>query len=198
MDIRHLDRRAQAFAAEIIAQVRPERLSVPTPCPDWTLYGLLRHIVSQNEGFAAAARGEETHLSQWRNGRIDGDPRGAYERSAALVDEAFGAEGVLEAKFSLPEVRDGGRFPAAVAIGFHLVDTVVHAWDVAASIGAAWRPDEELVAASLAIALKVPDTPADRGPGLAFEPAIDASSETPDRDRLLALLGRSPDWRPPA
>jgi uncharacterized protein (TIGR03086 family) len=198
MDIRRLDRRAQAFAGEIIAQVRPERLSVPTPCPDWTLYGLLRHIVSQNEGFAAAAEGGETRLSQWRDGRLDGDPRGAYERSAALVDEAFGAEGVLDRKFSLPEVRDGGRFPAALAIGFHLVDTVVHAWDVAASIGAPWRPDEELVAASLAIALKVPDGPADRGPGLAFERAIDISAETPDRDRLLALLGRSPGWRPPA
>jgi uncharacterized protein (TIGR03086 family) len=147
---------------------------------------------------ACWTRVEETRLPQWRNGRLDDDPCGAYERSAALVDEALGAEGVLDRKFSMPEVRDGGRFPAAVAIGFHLVDTVVHAWDVAASIGVPWRPDEELVAASLTIALKVPDGPADRGPGLAFERAIDVSAETPDRDRLLALLGRSPGWSHPA
>ena len=36
-------------------QVRPEQLWFPTPCPDWTVRGLLRHIVSENEGWIGDA-----------------------------------------------------------------------------------------------------------------------------------------------
>jgi hypothetical protein len=45
------------------------------------------------------------------------------------------------------------------------------------------------------IAVRVPDTPGTRGPGLAFEPGVELLAGATDRDRLLALLGRSPAWR---
>jgi uncharacterized protein (TIGR03086 family) len=193
MDIRELDRRALAHAGEIIARV-DGTLTRPTPCPDWTLHGLLRHIVSQNEGFAAAARGGGGDLAVWRNGRLGADPRAAYEESARLVGEAFAEDGVPERMFDLPEV--GGRaFPGRIAIGFHFVDTVVHAWDVAATIGVAWEPPDELLDVALVIAGMVPDTPDSRGPGLAFEPGVDVPEDAPGRERLLALLGRSPAWQ---
>jgi uncharacterized protein (TIGR03086 family) len=195
MDIRELDRRALAYAGEVITEVKADRLMLPTPCPDWTLHGLLRHIVSQNEGFAAAARGRGADLSVWRNGRLGEDPGAAVEESARLVEEAFGEDGVLERMFDLPEVAAGAAFPGAVAIGFHFVDTVVHAWDVARTIGAEWDPGDEMVAAAIRIAVRVPDTPGSRGPGLAFEPGVELPAGVPDRDRLLALLGRSPAWR---
>jgi uncharacterized protein (TIGR03086 family) len=193
MDIRELDRRALAYAGVVIAEVEADRLMLPTPCPDWTLHGLLRHLVGQNEGFAAAARGGGAALSVWRNGRLGEDPRADVERSARLVGEAFGEDGVLDRMFDLPEV--GSAFPGPVAIGFHFVDTVVHAWDVARTIGAEWDPGDEMVAAAIRIAVRVPDTPGSRGPGLAFEPGVELPAEAPDRDRLLALLGRSPSWR---
>ena len=194
MDIRELDRQALAYAGEVIAQVTADRLTLPTPCPDWTLHGLLRHIVSQNEGFAAAARGRGSVLSVWRNGRLGTEDPGAdVEESARLVREAFGEDGVLDRMFDLPEV--GSAFPGAVAIGFHFVDTVVHAWDVARTIGVEWDPGEEMVGAALRIAVRVPDTPGSRGPGLAFEPGVALPAGAPDADRLLALLGRSPAWR---
>jgi uncharacterized protein (TIGR03086 family) len=197
MDIRELDRRALAYAGEVIAEVGTDQLTLPTPCPDWTLHGLLRHIVSQNEGFAAAARGGGAVLSVWRNGRLGEDPRADVEESARLVGEAFGEDGVLDREFDLPEVGAGSAFPGAVAIGFHFVDTVVHAWDVARTIGADWDPGDEMVGAALRIAVRVPATPESRGPGLAFEGGVEVPAGTPDRERLLALLGRSPAWTPP-
>jgi uncharacterized protein (TIGR03086 family) len=197
MDIRELDRRAIAYAGEIIAEAGARPPTLPTPCPDWTLHGLLRHLVSQNEGFAAAARGGGADLSEWRNGRLGTDPRAAFAASAKLVGEAFAEDGVLERMFELPEVAGGAAFPGAVAIGFHFVDTVVHAWDVAATVGASWEPADELVGPALRIAERVPQTPDSRGPGLAFEPGVVVAAGTPDRERLLALLGRSPAWTPP-
>jgi hypothetical protein len=43
----------------------------------------------------------------------------------------------------MPEIRPGYGFPATLAIGFHLVDSVVHAWDVARAIGETVTPDGE-------------------------------------------------------
>ena len=70
MDIRDLDRRAGAVLGEVVMQVRPEHLWFPTPCPDWTVRGLLRHLVSENEGFAAAALNGSAPVQAWNGGRL--------------------------------------------------------------------------------------------------------------------------------
>ncbi|ONH28727.1 TIGR03086 family protein [Pseudofrankia asymbiotica] len=193
MDIRELDRRALALTGEMVGHVTADQLTLPTPCPDWTLYGLLRHLVSQNEGFAAAARGEGEALPVWRSGDLGDNPHAAYQASAELVSDAFTADDALDRPFALPEVIEGITFPGRVAISFHLVDYVVHAWDVAATIGAPWEPDEDLTAAALRVAEIVP---ADgRGPGAAFERATVVPDGVPARHRLLGLLGRDPSWK---
>ncbi|MCP2338745.1 TIGR03086 family metal-binding protein [Actinomadura rupiterrae] len=194
-DFRDLDRRALDFFASLTAKIGPADLARPTPCPDWTLYGLLRHQVSQDIGFAAAARGEGGTLAEWRGGSLGDDPHAAVVASGRLVTEAFADDGVLTREFALPEVRDGGAFPGALAITFHVVDLVVHAWDVAATLGLPWEPDADLVEASLKVAQIVPDDPESRRPGESFGPSLPADG--PDlRERLLRMLGRDPHWRP--
>ncbi|MBT2209504.1 MULTISPECIES: TIGR03086 family metal-binding protein [Actinomadura] len=188
-DFRPLDRKACDLYLSAVEQVRPAQLALPTPCADWTLHGLLRHQVSQDEGFAAAARGEGARLSHWRDGDLGTDHVAAAKTSAELVTAAF-AEASLDQEFILPEVREGGGFPAALAISFHFVDLVVHAWDVATAIGAPWEPSEELLTASLKVAAIVPDD--GRGPGASFDrPVASAPGDAPGR-RLLSLLGRTP------
>ncbi|MFI0482075.1 TIGR03086 family metal-binding protein [Actinomadura sp. 9N215] len=188
-DFRPLDRKASDLYLSAVAQVKPDALALPTPCPDWTLHGLLRHQVSQDEGFAAAARGDGARLSAWRGGDLGDDPYAASLASADLVTRAF-ADVALDARLALPEIRDGGALPAALAISFHFVDLVVHAWDVAATVGVPWEPAEELVTASLKVTAIVPDD--GRGPGDAFAPRLDAPPDAAPKDRLLTLLGRSP------
>ncbi|MCP3805133.1 TIGR03086 family metal-binding protein [Allokutzneria sp. A3M-2-11 16] len=190
MDIRELDRRALALTGEIIKHVRSDQLALPTPCPDWTLYGLLRHLVCQNEGFSAAARGQGGPLMTWRRGDLGDDPYGAYTASAEAVTAAFAEDGVLERPFTLPEVREDMTFPGRVAMSFHFVDFVAHAWDVATTIGVAWEPDDEMVAAGLRVAAKVPAD--DRGPGTGFGQVIGIPEGASPSHRLLALLGRRP------
>ncbi|MGP4027799.1 TIGR03086 family metal-binding protein [Actinomadura sp. 3N407] len=190
-DLRPLDRRAADLYLGTVAQVKPDALTLPTPCPDWTLHGLLRHQVSQDEGFAAAARGDGARLSAWRGGDLGDDPHAASRASADLVARAF-AETPLDAALALPEIRDGGAFPASLAIGFHLVDLVVHAWDVAVTIGVPWEPAEDLVSASLKVAALVPED--GRGPGESFGAKPRQAAGAAPEDRLLTLLGRSPSW----
>lgn len=194
-DLRDLDRRALDFFASFTTGIKAADLDRPTPCPDWTLHGLLRHQVSQDEGFAAAARGGGDVLAVWRGGSLGDDPHAAVVASGRLVAEAFAEDGVPARAFALPEVRDGGEFPGSLAVSFHVVDLVVHAWDVAATLGLPWEPDDELLEASLKVARIVPAGAESRRPGEAFAPAL-ASEGLAPRERLLTLLGRDPAWRP--
>ncbi|MGW5374914.1 TIGR03086 family metal-binding protein [Nocardia sp. NPDC003999] len=188
------DRHARSvrLSVDVVDRVRPDALDAETPCAGWRLRDLLEHMITQNHGFAAAARGSED-LDVWTV-RASADPVADYRASADDVLAAFAAEDVLERSLLLPEILPDQGIPAVRVIGFHLVDSVVHAWDVARSIGETITPDPDVAEAALAIALAVPDGPERSVPGAAFAPALSVPEHTPTLDRILSLLGRAPSW----
>ncbi|MFD0275811.1 TIGR03086 family metal-binding protein [Kitasatospora sp. NPDC127111] len=201
-----LHTRALELAVGVIGTVQPEQLVLPTPCAGWDLRRLLEHVVGQQRGFAAAARGAGPDRALFRDVPVHGDPAGAFRRSAEELTAAFSAAsaGAGEPRVWLPEIRDDGPFPLRHAIGFHLLDTLVHAWDVAAALGApagiaaAVDGDGPLAAALLRLAGLVPAGPVDRAPGRAFRECREPADGAGPFDRALALLGRDPAWGPPA
>ena len=110
-----------------------------------------------------------------------------------MVD-AFAAEGALAHDFALAEL--GASFPAGLAVSFHLVDYVVHTWDVAASLGIPVEFSADLLAAALEVAAQVPDGSSRLREGASFAPGLDVAADAPVLDRVLSLLGRSPRWSP--
>lgn len=194
MDIRDVDRRAGAVLGEVVMQVRPEQLWFPTPCPDWTVRGLLRHLVSQNEGLAAAAKHGSAPIQAWTGGRLGDHPAGAYRRSNAKVADAFADGGALD---RLIEVREFGTYPRRVALTFRQLECIVHGWDLARAIDIPYDPPADMVEMALSLARRIPDTDADRGPGAAFERSVKIPGDATDFETLLALLGRNPDWVSP-
>ncbi|MFG2576075.1 TIGR03086 family metal-binding protein [Streptomyces sp. NPDC048481] len=194
--VQELDRRAVLRSAEIVAGIRDDQWDVPTPCGSWSLRRLLAHMTAQHLGFAAAAGGGPVDESVWRETPL-ADPRRAYADSVDRVLDAFAADGVLEREFVLPWIHPTMRFAAARAIGFHLVDYVVHGWDVAVSVGVPAAYDDDLVAAAAEVAVKeVPTGPSRERPGAAFGPPVDPAGAASAEDRLLASLGRDPRWSP--
>jgi uncharacterized protein (TIGR03086 family) len=198
MDILDLDRRALAAAGDQVARVSADQLGAPTPCLDWTLRELLAHMVAHNHGFAAAARGQTVPAAVWDGGQVGDHPYPAYAESAQTASDAFAAPGALDRQIELPGL---GAFPLRIAIGFHFVDYLIHGWDVARAIGVtsgpsagAEGPDSELTATALKFASRWPDVPQLRGPGAPFGPKVGVPAGAPPFDRLLGLLGRSPDW----
>lgn len=194
VDIRELDRRALELTVGLVRQVRADQLGGPTPCSAWTLRQLLEHMIGQHHGFAAAADGETADRSVFAPVPLGPDWSAQYAGSVARVTAAFAADGVLERRLWLPEIRDGIGFPAPLAIGFHFLDYVVHGWDVAAAIGVPYDPAPDLVEETLARASQVPDGPPRMQPGAAFRPKLTAPETASSLDRLLAALGRSPAW----
>ena len=193
--LRVLHRRALKVTVDLVNQVTPDLLGRPTPCVAWDLGQLLAHMTGQNHGFAGAARGERNDVSAFAPRPVDDDPVGLHAASAAELAAAFSEPGVSEREFWLPEIRTG-KFPAQTAIGFHLVDSVAHGWDVARSLDVPVSFDDEVLDAALVISLAVPDGPAREQPDAAFRPGVGVPSDAGTFERILGLLGRSPDWKP--
>jgi uncharacterized protein (TIGR03086 family) len=194
-----LDRRAVERSVDVVAAVRVGDLARPTPCEGWALVDLLAHMTAQHRGFAAAARGERTVGADWAPRRPGPDPAGEYATAARAVVAAFAdlAERTPDVELWLPEIRGGVHLAAPIAVGFHLVDYAVHAWDVAASLGVAVHTDPDVLAAAIVVAEQVPDDGSRQVPGAAFRPALAATVRDNPEDRLLRLLGRDPAWAPP-
>lgn len=198
VELRGWHREAVLESVHVVLKVTPGDLERATPCGAWTLNQLLRHMIVQHRGFAAAARGEITTLADWDPSTINGDLVLGYLESSAEVIRAFADESIETRRMLLPEISATVPLSSRRAMGFHLVDYVVHAWDVARAIGIDYVPTAAVAEAALQVALSVPNGPERTEPGSAFAPAIEAASaiEESPIDRIVTLLGRSPTWRP--
>ncbi|MET7719156.1 TIGR03086 family metal-binding protein, partial [Streptomyces sp. NPDC005407] len=150
----------------------------------------------QHHGFAAAARGEGQDPAHWEVRPAGEGAPARYGEAAARVVAAFAAVDTPDRAFALPEFTRARTFPADRAVGFHLIDYVVHSWDVARSLGLPYAPGPELLAVALPIAHAVPTGDARIAPGSPFRPELVPAAGTGPLDRILAALGRSADWRP--
>jgi uncharacterized protein (TIGR03086 family) len=191
-----LHRRTMGIAAAIVDRIAPQELALPTPCTGWDLGRLIAHMIGQNRGFASAARGEPFDPGVWADQVVFSAPGPVFARSAAEVVAAFATEGAVEREWQiLTGAHRSIPVPGAKAIGFHFIDYVVHAWDVAVSIGIQPEFEDDLLEAVLPLALEVPlDGPTRSGPGAPFAPAVEVPTEGL-LERLLAVLGRDPEWR---
>jgi uncharacterized protein (TIGR03086 family) len=191
-EVVRLDRRT-VLASEVVARACTD-LTKPTPCADWNLGELLAHMTVQHLGFARAARGEVTAAADWQP-RPLADAFGDYVDACAVVLAGFATVTDPAAPVLLPEIRVE-PVPAQVAIGFHLLDYVVHTWDLAASLGSRPTFADDVLAVALATARQVPDGEARDRPDAAFAHALPVPPGASPFDEILLLVGRDPAWLP--
>jgi uncharacterized protein (TIGR03086 family) len=194
-ELRRIHARTVRDSAALVHRIAVADLSRPTPCDAWTLGDLLAHMTAQHLGFAAAALGDQGDPTPWTVHPPDADFAARYESAAELVIDAFAQVDVPERSMVLPELAPARPFPTVLALGFHLLDYAVHAWDVARAIGDDHTPDAEATAAVLPIALAIPDGEARLAPGSHFAPGPAPEADADIWARILLALGRSPSWR---
>jgi uncharacterized protein (TIGR03086 family) len=190
-----IDLHRRAVRATLAALDGSVDLGAPTPCAGWDLADLLAHMTVQQLGFARAVPGERTTVAEWAPKRVD-EAVDAYAAACAELLAAFATITDAEAPVHLPEIRDE-PVPARLAIGFQLVDNVVHAWDVAVSVGKSPELDDDVLAAGLTVARQVPDGTERERPGAAFAHALPVGAGSSALDETLLLLGRDPAWTRP-
>ncbi|MCE3554068.1 TIGR03086 family metal-binding protein [Pseudonocardia sp. RS11V-5] len=195
-----LHHRAVGAARTVLDRVTPADLDRPTPCAGWDLRALLEHMAGQDHGFAtavtAARRGAGTDLAAFAPRALGASPAATLASTLDEVGAAFSGVEELQRTVLLPEFDV--RVPAPVLVSMHLVDTLVHGWDVAAGLDVVEAYlgvlDAELVEAGLAIAEQVADDESREAPGAPFRHAVPAPADADAWTRLLTSLGRDPAW----
>ena len=190
---RHRD--ALDVASEVVRAVRPDDLRRPTPCAGWDLRALLAHMVGQNHGFADAVCGPaDVSATAFAPRPVGEDVAEAWTASAERVAAAFAAA-PAEGEVLLVEISEDRRFPTTTVLGFHLLDTVVHTWDVAVALGRDFHPGAEVAEIVRRGAAAIPTGPDRERPDSPFAPALDLPVADP-WTAALALLGRRHDAAP--
>jgi uncharacterized protein (TIGR03086 family) len=181
--------------ADLVARVRDEELSGPTPCPAYTLGDLIEHIGVLALAFRAAAdkdtaspyvnrtpAGDASLLpADWRD-RIPAD-LAALARAWANPDAWTGMTRIAE--------QDAPAEMVGVTVADELV---VHGWDVARATGQPYSAERELLDAAQTFLgfFASPDAPA--GPEVPFGPSRPVAGDSAPLDRVVALAGRDPAW----
>lgn len=177
---------ATRYLFQSLLLVRGADLSAPTPCLDWDLHRLLRHV-----GTSLADVTDALTIRGFRRQRGSGagaDPVAAVR--TGIVD-------FLLAATSLPAADHGceiqGRsLPARTVVDVGAIEMVLHAWDIAQACRID-RPIPSDVATAL-LWVSPPLAKAGRDGHVFAEPLPPPSPATPS-DQLLALFGRQPTCR---
>ena len=180
-----IDALAQSFehTGKIVAGVGPEQLGAPTPCTEWDVRALLAHTIGVMTNIGRGVRGEE--MSDPNSTPLDADLDTQFQSAAAATLASWRAAD-LGAETNI----GAGPMPAAVALNINLLDTAVHAWDLARATGQAEAMSDELAETVLAAAQATvtDETRAFAGIGA----PVDVGPAATPTERLVAFLGRQP------
>ncbi|MFB6699290.1 TIGR03086 family metal-binding protein [Streptomyces rubiginosohelvolus] len=179
--------------AELLGPVDDGALDGPTPCPDYAVRELLGHLTGLATAFRDAARkdlGPSTAASpDAALPVLDDDWREVLPRRLEEVAEAWRSPDAWTGM-----TRAGGiELPGEVAGAVALNELVIHGWDLARSTGQPYAAGEAELRSCEVLLAPDEDDP-DRG-GI-FAPPVPVPADAPLLDRVIALSGRRPDWRP--
>ncbi|MGY0060071.1 TIGR03086 family metal-binding protein [Streptomyces sp. LZ34] len=174
MDNCHALRTVNAQFAEILSKAKEEDWELPTPCSEWNVRDLVRHVIGGHVAVASLLTGEELVAGP-------GDAVGVW---AARVEAAVEGAGVLERVVRHPVF---GELSGDAAVMIRWGDVCVHAWDLAQALGVDFTPEPGLAEAALEWLVPF-------GPGLGasgmFGEGADPGPGADAFARVLAITGR--------
>lgn len=165
--------------ASVVGTISEEQLDNPTPCDDFTVRGVLEHMIGGATAFAAAYRGEAP-------GEPDlDDVLAGFGPALEDLFAAVTAPGALDQQVAAPF----GEVPGETFARFIVLDGLVHGWDLSTATGQPYEPPVELVAAVDEFAHQALDPLRD---GQTFGDAVEPGPDATPIERLAAYTGRRP------
>ena len=163
-------------ARSIIAGVKPDQMSSPTPCAEWDVTALLNHLVGAQTNIAGTVSGSQVAAG---NTSLD-----TFDAAVSKMLEAVRAPGGLD---KLVQGRQG-EVPARERLSGACMDMTIHTWDLAKATGQDTSLDPAVVEFVMPIAQGI----AGRGPGPAFAAPVEAGADASLQDKMISLTGRKP------
>jgi uncharacterized protein (TIGR03086 family) len=141
-DLKALHRGAVEFFDSRVVAIRDDQWHVQTPCADWDVHELVRHLVSEALWTAPLMRGAtlEEVGDRFEGDILGADPKGAWNQAMKASLEA-----VEEVDLNRQVHLSRGLTPAAQYAFELFSDHLIHGWDLSRAIGADERLDEDMV-----------------------------------------------------
>ena len=188
-DPREIFSRAAAQTESIIAAVRPDQASLPTPCTDWEVRTLVSHMAGGVIRIALVGEGADA-LSIPPFADLGDQPAGewaaTYRAAGARATAAWADNAKLDALFAVP----WGKVPGRVAVAGYVREVLAHGWDLASATGQETELDPELGAYALEISRR--SLPESGREDIPFGPVVPAPPGAGVYAQLAAWLGRTP------
>ncbi len=184
-DAQCLDDLVQALelAHSLVAQIDLEGWEGPTPCDGWNVRALVNHMVKSAHMVTYGMLGREFGPEFYGN-QLGPDPVASYRTAIDELVAAYrGDPLVLSRTLTMPWGTLTGAQLAAMFAGDHLI----HAWDVARSLGQSTDFDHHLVARVRIFGDEYVAT--HRGPEM-FDAEVRGAAGANPMDRLAAFVGR--------
>ncbi|MGK5558212.1 TIGR03086 family metal-binding protein [Actinomadura kijaniata] len=192
MELRDLMETAAEAAAKIVHGVPEDRLTAPTPNPEWDVRATVNHLFFWTRRAEFAARKQapddlpEEHDFTAEPGWADRFAEQARHTARAWRDPA-----AWEGDTSLTGATPG--MPASVIGAMIFSEFPLHGWDLAVATGQPAELPAEVVRAAHRETSAIAEMARQYG---AFGPEVPVADDAPLLDRLLGAAGRDPHWIP--
>jgi uncharacterized protein (TIGR03086 family) len=185
-DPRKIYKQALDQTGTIVDGVRPDQLSLATPCDEWNVRQLLSHMVGAVTRAALIGEGEDALAVPPFAAEDTADWPAAYRQAAERALAAWADDAKLDSLFAVP----WGKVPGRGAITGYAEEILTHGWDLATATGQETERDPELAAFALDFARRtLPPEIRELAP---FGPPVTVPEGTGPYARLAAWLGRTP------
>ncbi|MFJ4776766.1 TIGR03086 family metal-binding protein [Streptomyces sp. NPDC088762] len=176
-------RRVLAGVTDVVERMPADQWNSPSPCPGWTGFHVLGHIIDGQRQVAAllSGQGPREPLRDPAEAVV-GPPVTAWSGALRSMLEVLGATDP-NSRVASPH----GEVTTEWVLSTAVIEPLVHAWDLAQAGGFEASLDGEAVEACLKAVAPMAEQFAATG---MYAPALPASAQAEPWQRLLALLGR--------
>ncbi|MBB5960356.1 uncharacterized protein (TIGR03086 family) [Saccharothrix tamanrassetensis] len=181
----NLVEQAAAPVLGIIDDIRSDQLDAPTPCAEFDVRRLIRHLLFWGPALEAAARKEPPFTPAGAEADVDLD--GWQPRLAEQLERTATAWSAPAAWTGVTSVGSPQELPAEVVGGMTVTEVLVHGWDLATAVGLRPVWDGDL------LAFVHRDLLGSAGMGRElglYGPEVPVPDDAPMLDRVLGLTGR--------
>ncbi|HEX5117609.1 MAG TPA: TIGR03086 family metal-binding protein [Pseudonocardiaceae bacterium] len=175
--------RAGTAATAVVNGIGDDQWDLPTPCAEWTVRGVLNHLVIVGMIGEAIVAGR-AHPDQ-RVDHLGRDPKATFATTLAANRATVRTPGLMGRVVSTPM----GERPGSVLVDTLVAELVVHTWDLARATGQDTDLDPELAQeVRTSWTTRLGDRPRTLLPYEEPQPVPDGATAA---DRLAAYLGRT-------
>ena len=165
---------------EVVDRITPDQLDNPTACANFTVAGVMEHMIGGATHFSPAFRGGTAGSAPPLQGEITDRWRRAMAELLSSLHSPNAQERTVTAPF--------GEVPVSMFVRYTAFDGLVHGWDLSRATGLPYEPSDSLIAEVDAAARQIVQPEMRNGDTFAAE--VDAPVGASRLEQIVAFSGR--------